>query len=119
MAYNETPHDAAPNAAIVARARKYANMRDDENASPQERETAADKFQQLMLKHNISVATIEAARNDTSTVATRKREKLAKVGRYRWQRDLMSSVATANFCLLSTPQRWAKDRWVQDGFELF
>jgi hypothetical protein len=108
--------------AIVIKVRKLLNRAKDAASTQGEAEMAQAAAQRLMLDHNISLAMVQAS-TSTST-AKRRKDKVENVGRYAWQRDLMSSIATANFCLVSTPERCVYDslgrpRWVRDGLELF
>lgn len=109
--------------AIIVKLRKLLNVTEANGSSQAEAEKASDMAQKLMLAHNISLATVQAS-NATAGVAKRRRDKVEAVGRYAWQRELMSAIATANFVLISTPERCVYDtmgraRWVKDGIELF
>ena len=116
---------AAALAAVVARMRKLQAMRDDEGASEAERELAGAHFQRLKLANNVTTAMLEAADGSASGAAKRAKTVVEGVGRYEWQVNLMQSVATANYCAVTTLYREApnKNGWgsrrVKAGFALF
>lgn len=81
---------------IVERIQKLLNLARDGGATEGEANNAMEMAERLMLANNLSIAQVEMS----GGAATEKRLKEQSKGRanYRWQRWLMSAIATANYC---------------------
>src|SRR3990167_7971764 len=75
---------------------------DKRGASENEAEIAASEVQRLMLKHNLDMATVQAA-SGVNAPAERVKEALSGKTRQKWQRDL------ANFCYYLLKEDYARD----------
>lgn len=66
--------------------------------SEAEAETAMRLAQDLMMKHNLDMAVIEAAADKGATTVERVKEASKSRVRFKWQRTLAKYVAEAHFC---------------------
>lgn len=107
----------APDLAIVARIKKLLNLSRDGGASESEVEQARAHAQRLMMEHNVSIATAEAA--DTSHTNVRRKNETTK-GRamYDWQRGLMWTLCRVNFCSCLNEYNWSGRNWRTVGFQI-
>lgn len=86
---------------VVARIRKLMALTTDRGASEAEAALAAEHVQRLLVEHNLSMATVEASGGSADADGKRVREGVNHRQVYRWQRDLMYSIAKLHFCKVS------------------
>lgn len=103
---------------IISKIRKLMAL--SKSPNQHEAELAAQRCQDLLAEHNMSMAEIESIPNYTRTD---KREKTAHkaAAMYQYQRDLMKAIAKNNFCFHWIEERFKPDpkgkpQWV-DGRE--
>lgn len=106
-------------AAIVAKIHKLLAISEDRGASENEAALAASHVQRLLAEHNLSMATVEAAGGSSGSAGQRKRGTVERKQVYRWQRELMETLAKLNYCHLTL--RWKLTNSTSrafDGYEL-
>lgn len=100
---------------VIARIQKMlARTKVGSGTSEAEAQTAMQLAQELMMKHNLDMAVIEAASDDKVRAVERVREESRGKVRYKWQRELAKYVAEANFCyhLIKFDSKWRDGRYV-------
>lgn len=111
----ETSADATER--VIARIQKLlAKTKDGSGTSEAEAESATRMVQDLLLKHNLDMATIEAAEARGAINAPdveRVKEMSKSKVRFKWQRTLARYVAEAHFCfhLIQTKTQWTLVDW--------
>jgi hypothetical protein len=103
--------------AIVAKIKKLMNLSQDGAASENEQEIAAAHAQRLMLEYNVSLATVQAQSLDKDT-ARRMKERRTGGAKFEWQRSLMSTIASVNFCFVTVHHEFAGSKYIARGFDL-
>ena len=82
---------------VVDRLRKLLALANN-NTNEHEAAAAMAKAQELMAEYNVEMATIEASGGKTEEGGVREKAKLVGRALYQYQRELMRSIADANFC---------------------
>jgi hypothetical protein len=108
----------APTPALVAKIKKLMNLSRDGAASENEMELARTHAQRLMMEHNITLATVEAADTSARSTITRSKETTKGRAMYDWQMYLMYSIARTNFCMVMADHSWTGRRWRRTGFQV-
>lgn len=96
-----------------------ARTKDNRGATEAEADTAMKLAQELMAKHNLDMAAVEAASGpSTSDGATRVKEQMQGRAMYKWQQQLARYVAEANFCyhLIKVDEQYIAGRYNNDGY---
>lgn len=108
------------NEAIVSRIKKLLALSRDGGATEAEAALAAEKAQQIMADHNLSMATVERSGGASDQGSRRAGDHVVNRTVYRWQRDLMQSIAKLNFCAcaLVFSRREAGKAKIFEGYEL-
>ncbi len=70
----------------------------DGGATEAEAALAAEKAQELMTEHNLSMASVEAAGGQSGDEGQRVKDGIRHRQVYKWQRVLMNALADLNFC---------------------
>lgn len=84
---------------VIARIQKLlSRTKEGSGTSEAEADTAMRLAQELLMKHNLDMAVIEAAADNTATAVERVKEESKSRVRFKWQRQLAKYVAEANFC---------------------
>lgn len=83
---------------IITLINKLLALSKDGGATEAEAALAAEKAQELMTEHNLSMATVEAAGGDSGEGGVRVKDGLNHRQVYNWQKQLMAHVAELNFC---------------------
>lgn len=100
-------------ARVIAKIQKLlSRTKSGSGTSEAEADTAMRLAQELMTKHNLDMATIEASDPSAAPSATERVQETSKSSvRYKWQRMLAKYVAEAHFCyhLLQSKSVWAAD----------
>ncbi len=78
---------------VVERIKKLLALTTSEN--PNEAALAASKAQELLFRHNLSMAMVEAATDDNNTYVA---DRFDSGGWMHWRRRLLAAVARNNFC---------------------
>lgn len=96
---------------VIARIQKLLSRTKTERGTTEaEADTAMKMAQELMAKHNLDMAVVEAASasKEGATAVERVKEQIKGRAMYKWQRQLAKYVAEANFCyhLIKTDQQW-------------
>ena len=86
------------NETFLRRAKKLLALAHDGAATEAEAALAAEKLQELLQDHNLTLSQVEASSSDTPAAARTKHTTEA-AGMYAWQRALMGALADNNFCL--------------------
>lgn len=93
------------NEAVIRRIQKLlqaAQYAGDGTISQEEASLAMARANELMLKHNLEMAMVQATHVAGGTVSApeEKREKtrISRSAQYRWQRELWKTIAEVNFC---------------------
>lgn len=105
---------------VIARIRKLMALTAARGASEAEAALAAEHVQRLLAEHNLSMSAVEASGAQGGEGSKRTRENVARRQVYKWQRELMASVAELNFCKAFTrwqPRGWGKPD-IFDGYDL-
>lgn len=108
---------------IVERIHKLLALAKDGGATEAEADSAMNRAQEIMAKHNLSMAEIESAGQSADAEGGR-REKTALDGRvlFEYQQKLMDMVAYVNFCHASVRQKWddrkGNGRWRPAGYTI-
>lgn len=77
---------------------KLLALSKDAGATEAEASLAAEKAQELMTEHNLSMANIEASGGKSGEEGQRTKDEMEHRQVYKWQRTLMASLAELNFC---------------------
>src|SRR5262245_5898314 len=104
---------------VVDKIHKLMQLTPERGASEAEAALAAGHVQRLLAEHNLSMATVEASGGNSGEAGKRERGEIKRRQVYRWQRTLMESIATLNYCHLTL-------RWIEksntsrtfNGYEL-
>lgn len=104
--------------ALVAKVKKLLNLSRDPNATENEIELAAAHAQRIMLEHNITIAQAEAADTSARSLVQRLKGEAKGKAMYEWQRSLMATVATTNFCMTFRKTAWSGNKTKQVGYEV-
>lgn len=107
---------------IINRIKKLMELatRNDNEA---EAAVAAEKMNNLLTEHNLSLAEVQAkatVSGSAGDVGVREKKAHTKAAMYQYQRSLMESLATNNFCMYWVEKRWRADpkgnkaRWLYD-----
>lgn len=106
--------------AVIRKIKKLlTRTKGDRGATEEESDTAMRIVQELLVKYNLDMATIDAAGvEDVGSV--RVDERSAARTRFKWQRELAQYVAEANFCLYVLQNERKRDAegnlvWGSDG----
>lgn len=83
---------------VVTLVNKLLALAKDGGATEAEASLAAEKAQELMTEHNLSMATVEAAGGDSGEGGVRVKDGLNHRQVYNWQKQLMAHIAELNFC---------------------
>jgi len=83
---------------VVTLVNKLLALSKDGGATEHEAALAAEKAQELMTEHNLSMATVEAAGGDSGDSGVRVKDGLDHRQVYNWQKQLMAHIAELNFC---------------------
>jgi len=127
-----TPDESSNMDKVIARIQKLLNrveLTKDQSAqhgsdagSEAEAERALAQAQELALKHNLDLASIEAAGATKNNLVSVERVKEETTGRamYQWQRSLARYVAETNFCyhLIQERKEWVKAYYKLDPEEV-
>lgn len=100
----------------ILRITKLLALARDGGATQAEAELAMAKAQELMADNNLSMATLEASTGLGQEARTR--ESTDKRAMYKWQRDLMATIAEVNFCHASIRQEWNGRTHKPAGYDL-
>lgn len=87
---------------VLAKAAKLLALQTGKGATEAEAALAAERLQQLLEEHNLTLSQVEAAGNSTETVKRVKAGLSAKGAAQKWRMLLMETIAKNNFCLYST-----------------
>jgi hypothetical protein len=93
-----TPIDVS----IVEKIRKLFAMAERSHGNEAEAQVAMGKAQELLVKHNLDIATVQEHSKKNGTAADSGKWDYAKVNRsamYEWQQQLVNTIATCNFCV--------------------
>lgn len=89
------------------------------NTTEGEATAAMQKVQELLADYNLTMAQVEAANTDSTKTAEapdskRTKEQHDKSALYKYQRNLMRTIAECNFCIYWTGENkvWRKSRYV-------
>lgn len=83
---------------VIERVRKLFALSAERGASENEATLATKLAQELLVKHNLDMAVIEAAASKGETTAPERVRAFHGTARFRWQRELARQVAEAHFC---------------------
>ena len=86
------------NDAMIAKVRKLLAMTTAAGATEAEAANAASLVQTLLATHNLSMAQVEASAPANAANVKRAKTQANHAAMYRYQRDLMSALASNNFC---------------------
>lgn len=101
---------------VVSRIHKLLALANDGGANEHEANLAMSMAQAEMLKHNLSMATIEAAGGKSEG---RVKEHNTQNLLYTWKRELLETIAKVNFChLYITHKRTAGNQKLAGGYEI-
>jgi len=101
---------------VVSRIHKLLALANDGGANEHEAELAMSMAQAEMLKHNLSMATIEASGGKSEG---RVKEHTQQNLLYTWKRELLETIAKVNFChLYITHKRTAAHAKLAGGYEI-
>jgi hypothetical protein len=94
---------------LINKLRALARMA-DEASTPDEAALASRRMQELLLKHNLTRADIEAKSAEDESApppedAQRERLTTDRPAMYKYQRDLMETIALNNFCMY-----WSREK---------
>ena len=113
---NQTPDK------ILSRAAKLMVLANDAGATEAEAALAATRLQELLQDYNLTTSQVEAAANSNNAAPTVARAKSTTDFRamYDYQRELMTTLATNNFCMarvveVFTPSSWGRRTRRIDG----
>jgi hypothetical protein len=84
--------------AMIAKVRKLLAMTTASGATEAEAANAASLVQTLLATHNLSMAQVEASTPASADNVKRAKTQADHAAMYRYQRDLMSALASNNFC---------------------
>jgi hypothetical protein len=85
-------------------------------ATEAEADTALAIVQELLLKHNLTMADVEARSASPDAPAERIKEDIEGLSKHKWQRDLAKAVCEANFCYyLQRTEHYRTDGRVDDN----
>lgn len=99
------------NATLIAKVQKLMALAQN-NPSEAEANLAAQRVQELLIAHNLTMAQVESTGKESSKPAdTGQREKTAhtSAAMYKYQRDLMETLARNNFCM-----HWIQEQYKED-----
>jgi len=82
----------------IAKLLALANQRDSEA----EAALAAEKVQQMLQDHNLSMSQVEAHGGNTDD--RREKKSTGRAAMYKWAQELMTALAACNFCLHTMPE---------------
>src|SRR6185437_11105787 len=98
----------APPPDIISKLKKLATMHD--RGTPHEAALAGEKMQAMLQQYNLTRSDIEGDSPNESPQSKRERQEQTKItALYRWQRDLMETIAENNFCLHFIATRFVRD----------
>lgn len=104
------------NPKIIERIQKLLALANDGGATEAEAELAMAKALEMMLAHNLSIATIEAS---GGAKEGRAKERNSQNLMYPWKRSLLESIAKVNFCHVSLlAKRTRSGQSIGAGYEL-
>jgi hypothetical protein len=107
---------------VVTLINKLLALSKDGGATEAEAALAAEKAQELMTEHNLSMATVEAAGGDSGESGVRIKDGLNHRQVYNWQKQLMAHIADLNFChcmlRYETNRTWNGTSKVFNGYQL-
>lgn len=107
---------SAPPAKVIDRLRKLLALANDKRANEAESQLAMEHAQQLMLEHNLTMATVEARGGEKEV---RLKEETKKNLMFKWQRELFENVARVNFCFFSLVRKeTASGERIVGGYEI-
>jgi hypothetical protein len=89
-------------ASIVDKIQKLFAMAERAKGNENEAQVAMDKAQELLVKYNLDLATVQEHAKKSGTAADTGKRDYAKVNRsamYEWQQQLVNTIATCNFCV--------------------
>lgn len=96
------------NNSVISRIRKLMALTAARGATEAEAALATEHVQRLLAEYNLSAAHIEASGGSSDLDGKRSKEGVARKQVYKWQRDLMQSIAKLNYC-------WCEQRWERRG----
>lgn len=92
--------DTLPNASTINKIRKLMALADKKSGATEHEALAATaKVQELLQEYGLSMAEIEAGGGSTGDDGKREKTVIKRSSMYRWQRELMETIAEANFCM--------------------
>lgn len=97
---------------------KLLALAKDGGATEAEASLAAEKAQDLMTQHNLSMANIEAAGGQSGDDGQRVKDGISHRQVYKWQRTLMKALAELNFCYCQEKFEYRRSQSVFDGYTL-
>lgn len=107
-----TPTQAPPSDAVVRKIQLLLNLGQRSEGNETEAAAAMAKAQELLAQYNLDLATVQDSVVPGGTAAREaatKRDyaRISRSAMYRWQRELVKTIAEANFCVY----------WVEDTQE--
>jgi hypothetical protein len=101
---------ATDNETIIQRMKLLMELSKNNN-NAYEAELAAGKLQDMLTKHNMEIAQVEASnvKNGLVTQVTREKRTVFGFVRAEWQKRLMNALAGNNFCMTWVNEEWRDD----------
>lgn len=101
---------------VIDRLKALLALAEGKGATEAEAQLAMEHAQALMLKHSLTVATVEAS---GGTKEARLKDQTSKNLMFKWQRQLFEVVAKVNFCHFSLVyKRTASGEEIAGGYEI-
>lgn len=89
-----------PNASIIGKITKLLALADKKSgATEAEALSAANMAQELLQKYGLEMAEIEASGGKAADDGKREKTTVKRSSMYKWQRELMETLAETNFCM--------------------
>ena len=100
--------------AVIAKIQKLISLTKGTH-SEAEADTAMRRAQELMMKHGLDMAALEAADPSKKDTVERVKETQRARVKYHWQRQLAKYVAEAHFCYHLIRTQWVDAVWGSEG----
>lgn len=101
---------------VLRRLKALLNLANDGRGNEAEAQLAMERAQELMLQHNLTTATLEAAGQQGEG---RLKDRTTKNLMFKWQRELFTTIAEVNFCYFSLVyKRTAAGEQIAGGYEI-
>lgn len=99
-----------PNASVIAKITKLLALADKKSgATEHEALAAASMAQKLLQDYGLSMAEVEASGGKTGDDGKREKTTIKRSSMYKWQRELMETLAETNFCMHRIVEEYNED----------